>query len=147
MSSPSQVSTHLSEFQVKLKVKVRSYIAQYPVLALYTSSPGRTVHSCAILNSLGSIQPCCNYCTKTLLRYPPLFVTRYSFIRLSELWQRGINETAKPSKRQQENLNTGKNLFFSFGEIIRQIIKLFLNRSNKNSVKKGKSGAALYTMT
>ena len=35
-------------------------------------------------------------------RYPPLSVARYSFIPLSELWQCGMNEIAKASKRQQE---------------------------------------------
>ena len=33
-------------------------------IALYTSPPGRPVHSNAISTSLGSIQPRCNYCTK-----------------------------------------------------------------------------------
>ena len=36
-----------------------------------------------------------------------LFVARYSFIQLSELWQRGVNEIAKASKRQQEDTNPG----------------------------------------
>ena len=30
-----------------------------------------------------------------------MFVARYSFIQLSELWQRGVNEVAKVLKRQQ----------------------------------------------
>ena len=39
--------------------------------------------------------------------YPPVSVTRYSIIRFSELWQRGVNEIAKGSKRQQEDSNLG----------------------------------------
>ena len=34
--------------------------------ALYTSPPGRHVHSNAISTSLGSIQPRCSYCAKTV---------------------------------------------------------------------------------
>ena len=34
-------------------------------------------------------------------------VARYSFIQLSELWQCGMNEIAKASKRQQEDSNMG----------------------------------------
>ena len=50
--------------------KLCSYIAQYPVLglfkALYMSPPGRPVHSNTNSTSLGSIQPCCSYCIKTV---------------------------------------------------------------------------------
>ena len=38
---------------------------------------------------------------------PPLSVAMYSFIQLSELWQRGVNITANVSKRQQEGSNWG----------------------------------------
>ena len=38
-------------------------------------------------------------------RYPPLSVAMYSFIQLSELWQREMHELAKASKRCQEYLN------------------------------------------
>ena len=34
-------------------------------------------------------------------KYPPLSLAKYSFIQLSELWQRGMNKIAKASKRQQ----------------------------------------------
>ena len=37
----------------------------------------------------------------------PLSVARYSFIQLSELWQRGMNEITKASKRQPEDSNPG----------------------------------------
>ena len=39
--------------------------------------------------------------------YPPLSVARYSFIQLSDLWQRRVKEIAKTSKRQQDDLNPG----------------------------------------
>ena len=44
---------------------------------------------------------------RRLFRYPPLSVARYSFIQLSELEQRRMNEIAKASKRQQEDSNSG----------------------------------------
>ena len=34
-------------------------------------------------------------------------IARYSFTLLIELWQRGVNEIAKGSKRQQEDSNPG----------------------------------------
>ena len=37
--------------------------------------------------------------------YPPLSIARYSCIQLVELKQRGVNEIAKASKRQQEDAN------------------------------------------
>ena len=58
--------------------------------ALYTSPPGKPVRS-NVSTSTGSI--------------PSLSVARYSFIQLGELWQRGMNEIAKASKRQQEVSN------------------------------------------
>ena len=39
--------------------------------------------------------------------YPRLYVARYSFIQLSELWQRGVKEIVKASKRQQDDSNPG----------------------------------------
>ena len=71
--------------------------------ALYTSPPGRPVH----YTSLGSIQPCCNYCIKTICSDIHLSVARFSFIQLSELWQRGMKEIAKVSKLHQEDSNPG----------------------------------------
>ena len=35
----------------------------------------------------------------------PLYIARYSFIKLSELEQRGVNKLAQGSKRQQEDSN------------------------------------------
>ena len=55
-----------------------SCIARYPILfkALYSSPPGRPVHSNAISNSLKSIQPHCNHVflySSCIARYPVLF--------------------------------------------------------------------------
>ena len=50
---------------VKYKLKACFYIVQYPV-RWKTSPPGRPVHSDTNSTSLGSIQPCCNYCTNTI---------------------------------------------------------------------------------
>ena len=99
-------------------IKVEVHIALYPLLSCpwdcskrFTLPRGRPDHSNAISTSLGSIQPCTH--THTLhedfsFRYPSLSVARYSFIQLSELWQRGMNEIAtKVSKRQQEDSNLG----------------------------------------
>ena len=69
-----------------------------PLADLFIPTPSQT--------SLGSIQPYCNYCTKTSFTYPP-FVARYSFIQLSELWQCGVDRIAKVSKWQQEDSDPG----------------------------------------
>ena len=37
----------------------------------------------------------------------PMAVARYSFIQLSEIWQRGANAIGKVEKRQQEESNLG----------------------------------------
>ena len=68
------------------KVKVRSYIARYPVLGPAQRALQFTSHFSGTFT------------------YPPLSAVRYSIIQLSELWQRGMNEIAKGSKRQQEDL-------------------------------------------
>ena len=93
------------------KIKVRSYIAWYP--SPQDHSKRFTLHPLADLfiqttsqPSLGSIQPCCNYCTKTIHSHTHhCFIARYSFIQLSELRQQGVNKTAKVSKWQQEDSN------------------------------------------
>ena len=38
---------------------------------------------------------------------PPLSITTFSVIQLSEMWQRGMNEIAQDSKRKQEEWNAG----------------------------------------
>ena len=64
--------------------------------ALY-SLHGKPVHSDTKLTSLGSIQPCCNYCMKTIhSTFSSLSILRYSFAQLSE-----ENENAQASKWQQ----------------------------------------------
>ena len=61
--------------KVNVKGKVRSYLSPYPVLGLlkelYTSPPGRPVHSNVNAASLGSIQRRHNYCDKTVFTFPP----------------------------------------------------------------------------
>ena len=79
-------------------VKECFYIAQYPVRwmlkALYTSPPGRTVHSNINSTSLGSILVMQQYS----LTFPPLSIASYSFKQLSQLVRRGGNKNAQ-SKR------------------------------------------------
>ena len=40
-------------------------------------------------------------------KYPPMSAAKYSGIQLSDLWQCGVNEIAKVSKRKQEDSNPG----------------------------------------
>ena len=80
------------------KVKVRSYIARYPVLGHAQRALQFTSHFSGTLQLLREDYP---------FTYPLLSAARYSIIQLSELWQRGMNEIAKGSKRQQEDLNPG----------------------------------------
>ena len=71
-----------------------------PFKALYTSPPGRPVHSNTNSTSLGSIQPCCNYCAETTHSF--ISTSVYSQV-VSERRQRGVDEIAQVSKRQQES--------------------------------------------
>ena len=74
--------------------------------ALYTSPP---LADLFISTSLGSIEPRFNYCVKTIRSHLSITVciARYSFIQLSELWQRGVIKLAKGSKRPQWDLKPG----------------------------------------
>ena len=88
-------------YKVK-KVKVSSYIAQYPVLRTAQSALHFTPWQTC------SFQGHFKFC-HTAITAPRLFVhisntvyiARYAFIQLSELWQRGVIKLAKGSKRQQ----------------------------------------------
>ena len=64
-------------------IEISSYIAHYPVLGTAQSAlhftPDRPVHSNAISTSLGSIQPHCNYCTKTIHSDIHQSIDKYSF--------------------------------------------------------------------
>ena len=89
-------------------VKVRSYIA--PVLgAVQSALHFIRWHTCSFHFDLSGKHSA----TQQLLRedysfkYPPLSVSMYSFIQLSEMWQRGMNEIANASKRQREYSNPG----------------------------------------
>ena len=56
--------------ETKLEVKIRSYTARYPVFrTVHSTLPFTPRQTCSFqhhLTSLGSIQPCWNYCEKTL---------------------------------------------------------------------------------
>ena len=83
---------------------VRSYIARYPVLGtaqstlhftpadLFIPTPSRLLWRYSVTLQLRR--------EDYSFTYPHMYVARYSFIQLTELWQRGKNEIAKASKRQ-----------------------------------------------
>ena len=91
-------SFHFSSepFNLKVKVKVCFYIAQYPVhwtaqSALH-SPPGRPVHSGTNSTSLARILATQQLRTTTKsLTFPLLSTARYSFIQLNELVCNGEN--------------------------------------------------------
>ena len=104
-------------------VKVNgSYIARYPAMerfkALSSSRLGKPFHFNTISTSLGGGKAKRKKERKGMFLYSAaaiarrLFVhisttvciARYSFIQLSELWQRGVIKLAKGSKRPQWNL-------------------------------------------
>ena len=95
---------------MKVKVKVCPYIARYPVhrlKALYTSPPGRPVHSKAISTSLVFSHAAIAARRLFVHISTTVCIARYSFIQLSELWQRGVIKLAKGSKRPQWDLKPG----------------------------------------
>ena len=63
------------------------------------SSPGRPVHSNTNSASLGSILAMQQLRNDYTLTFPPLSIARYSFIQLSRLRRREVNENAQTSKR------------------------------------------------
>ena len=71
------------------------------------------IQSVGLFKALFSLDPLADTATLRLLREDNSFrcqslsVARYSFIQLSELWQRGMDEITKASKRQQEDSNPG----------------------------------------
>ena len=89
-----------------------SYIARYPVIGTVRSALHFTPWQiCSFQRHLDFSGK--HSATLQLYRedysftYPFLSVARYSFIQLSELWQCGINEIAKASKRQEGDPNPG----------------------------------------
>ena len=88
---------------------VSCYIAHCPVLVTAQSALHFT--PCSFqrhFDSSGKHSPMLQLLSEDYsFRYPPQSIARYSFIQLSELWQNGMNETAKVSKRQQEDSNPG----------------------------------------
>ena len=79
-------------------------VAWYPDRMIVQSALQRPVLSNANIASLGSIQPRCNYCMKTI-NFVHISTTVYSqvLIQLSELSQHGVNRIDLASKRQQDN--------------------------------------------
>ena len=84
-------------------VRVCSYIAQYPVRWTTQSAlhltPGRPDHSGTNSTSLGSIQPCRNYCKETFHRHFHRCLYPGTHLQLSELGHCGENENARASKQ------------------------------------------------
>ena len=93
----------------KLVIKVCSYIAWYPILGTVQS----TLHithwqTCSFQHHLDfSGKHLAILHEDYLFVYLPLCVARYLFMQLSELWERGVKETAKASKWQKEDSNSG----------------------------------------
>ena len=71
------------------------------------SSPGRPVHSNTNSASLGSILAMQQLRIDYSLTFPPLSIARYSFIQLSRLRRREVNENAQTSKRKQRGFEPG----------------------------------------
>ena len=102
---------HRSRFYLRLCCPYAKQMKRkrYPVLGTVQSAlhftPGRPVHSNANSASPGStgLRPRCNFGAYTIR--PPLLITMFSFIQLSELEQRGVNEIAQASKQGQENFS------------------------------------------
>ena len=98
---------------VKKNVKVSSYIAQYPVLRtvqsalyftsltdLFTQTPSRFLWQ-ASSHMLQLMREGCSH------TYPPLSITRYSFIQLSELEQCRVKNLAHSFNTAAQDSNLG----------------------------------------
>ena len=95
------------------KVKVGSYIAQYPILRiaqsalhitslahLYNQTPSQLLWEA----SSRMLQLMCEGCSYT---YPPLSIARYSFRQLSELEQCRVKKRAQGFNTAAQDLNPG----------------------------------------
>ena len=91
------------------KVKVRSYIAQYPVHRTAQSAlhftPWQTCSFQGHFNFSGKHSAMLQLLREDIST--TVCIAMYSFIQLSELWQRGVVKLAKGSKRPQWNLKPG----------------------------------------
>ena len=90
----------MNALHMVFKVKVRSYIARYPILAdLFIPRPSQliweTFSHAAIARKL-FVHISTTVC-----------IARYSFIQLCELWRRVVIKLAKGSKRPQWDLKSG----------------------------------------
>ena len=78
--------------------------------ALYTSPPGRHVHSDTNSTSLGGIHPCCSYCANTIHSHSHHYC-EVVFMKLSDLGHWGETKNALASKRQQRGFAPGISQF------------------------------------
>ena len=72
----------------------------------FVAPPGRPVHSDTNSASLGSILAMQQLRNDYSLTCPPLSTARYSFIQLSRLRRREVNENAQTSKPYQRGIRT-----------------------------------------
>ena len=82
--------------------KARSYIAPYPVPGTVQRAshfaPWQTCSFQRYLNFSGKHSATLQLFREDYsFRYPPMSAARYSFIQLSEIWQRGRNEITETS--------------------------------------------------
>ena len=86
---------------------IARYLVRGTAQSVLPFTSGRPVHLNTNSTSPGSIQRHRSYCAKTIHLhisiYPPLYIAVYSFIWLTELKQRGVNEINQASKRQEED--------------------------------------------
>ena len=104
--STPQITTHRSTVNL-IKLKVRSYIKRYPVLALFKAPTHPAVYSFqSQLNFSGKHTATLQLLHEEyLFTYPPLPLAYYSLVRLNEMKQRVVKEIVQASKRQQEFSN------------------------------------------
>ena len=96
-----------------IKVKVCSYIARYPVHRTAQSAlhftPWQTSSFQGHLNFFLEVFSHAAIAARRLFVHisTTVCIARYSFIQLSELWQRGVIKLAKGSKQPQWDLKPG----------------------------------------
>ena len=108
----SKVKTYCKKVKLlygkKVKVKVCSYIARYPVHRTAQSALHFTPwQTCSFL--LWEVFSHAAIAARRLFVHisTTVCIARYSFIQLSELWQRGVIKLAKGSNRPQWDLKPG----------------------------------------
>ena len=112
-STSSVILHHVKRMSSVTKVKLSSYIAQYPVLMtiqssllftsltdLFTQTPLRLLWE-ASSHTLQLMREGCSY------TYPPLSIVRYSFIQLSELEQCRVKKICQGFNTAAQDSNPG----------------------------------------